>query len=157
MIKHSWRLRIRVLIPAQDYNIDWSKVEILCRYSNSRGQVTCVAYDMINSEYSHISEPAQELHSRAAPSVSVSLGSMCLCVWAKCHFSNHREKSRREAEKNTTVCRTLLLPYKRSLILVLGTTLLYHNFWTYLKLVLFRPIADEKFKKLSNKFLKPSD
>ena len=45
---------------------------------------------MINSGYSHISVPAQELHSRAAQvSEAPSLLSQ----------SNHREKSQRKAEK----------------------------------------------------------
>ena len=45
-------------------------------------------HKVINSGYSHISVPAQELHSRAAPSVR------------GCH---HREKSRRKAEEKKKI------------------------------------------------------
>ena len=46
MFKRSWRLRTQVWIPAQDYNIARSEVEILCLYSNSRapGDMCCLRY-----------------------------------------------------------------------------------------------------------------
>ena len=46
MLKHRWRLKIQVLIPAQDYDIDRSEAEILCHYSNSRalGDMCCLQY-----------------------------------------------------------------------------------------------------------------
>ena len=36
-----WSIRSQVRIPARDYNIDCSKVEILCRYSKSRAGDMC--------------------------------------------------------------------------------------------------------------------
>ena len=39
-------LRSQGPIPARDYDIDRSEVEILCLYSNSRAPVTCVAFNI---------------------------------------------------------------------------------------------------------------
>ena len=45
--------KTRDRIPARDYNIDRSKVEILCRYSNSRapGNMCCLQYRIERRRY----------------------------------------------------------------------------------------------------------
>ena len=55
--------KIRVQIPARDYDIDRSEVDILCRYSNSRAPGDLCRLQASNQE------PTLELHSRATPSV----------------------------------------------------------------------------------------
>ena len=78
-------LRFQDRIPARDYDVDRSEVEILCRYLNRRapGDMCRLQYrtdhrcyqaspkflNMSIMDNSHLSEPALELHSRAAPSV----------------------------------------------------------------------------------------
>ena len=65
-------LRSQVLIPAQDYNIDCSELEIAFSYLNSRAPGgSCAAYDIELSVSAIVpkTEPALELQSRAALSM----------------------------------------------------------------------------------------
>ena len=53
IFKHSGRLKTQVQIPAPDYDIDCSEVELLCHYSNSRmpGDICCLQYQTEHRSY----------------------------------------------------------------------------------------------------------
>ena len=95
MFKHSWRLKTQVQIPARDYNIDCSEVEILCRYSNLH-TYNCYPIKANYSKRWSILDTAT--YQSPAKSYRAGLRQVSEAT-SPLSQSNHREKSQRKAEK----------------------------------------------------------